>query len=150
MKKKFLLIGLITILLIPFVYSAMDPSISFCEHQGYKWEHKEGYRAGVCIFDNGNECDLLEFYRGTCGQEYRKEFPCRKKGELVFSQFEECCPGLKRFLPPGMIGQSTCQPFFHRLTYNLLFIGFNFWYMILGIIALIAFLIYLLKRRKKE
>lgn len=96
---------------------------------GIKWDNPQHY----CVFDDGNKCQLYDFYDGKCGLEYRKEFPCRNQGKVVFSSFEKCCAGLESYLPYGAAGQSTCQPirssisrFFGKIWYYIWSI-LNFW-----------------------
>lgn len=88
-------------MLILFTFSvsaAMDPVPAYCEHQGYLFEYGQDENNeyySFCIFDENNKCDANEFYKGKCGLEYTKEIPCRQEGEMLFSQFEECCEGLE-------------------------------------------------------
>jgi putative hemolysin len=46
-----------------------NPASVFCEEQGGKTEIRtdaEGGQYGVCIFEDGSECDEWAFYRGEC------------------------------------------------------------------------------------
>ena len=43
-----------------------DPSAVYCSELGYQYQRKEG----VCIFDDGVECDSWDFLKGKCGQNY--------------------------------------------------------------------------------
>lgn len=81
------------VFLAVIVSAAMNPGRAFCEHQGYTYETSE--ESIYCVFNDGNKCNIHEFERETCGKEYKKDFPCRKEGEFIFSQFEECCEGLE-------------------------------------------------------
>lgn len=101
------------VLLVTNVFAAMEPSRPFCEHQGYTFEKLgEGteLKDFYCVFDDENKCVAWDFYEGKCGVEYKKEIPCRKEGELLFSQFEECCEGLESSYGwwNRVIGQPTC------------------------------------------
>jgi putative hemolysin len=47
-----------------------NPAAVYCIEQGYKNEIRtdaEGNQYGVCIMDDGTECDEWVFYRGECG-----------------------------------------------------------------------------------
>jgi len=47
-----------------------NPAAVYCVEQGYKNEIRtdaEGNQYGVCIMDDGTECDEWAFYRGECG-----------------------------------------------------------------------------------
>lgn len=139
MKLKYIIITLGILLSLSFISAAMDPAPAYCEHMGY--ELQENYS---CSFGDGNSCGLRDFYMGDCGQEYVKEFPCRKQGEAVF-HFEECCGTLKPYLTTGFVGQTTCQPLSkiitHELKYNPLY-----WLGTLIVLGIIAYIIY--KRKK--
>jgi hypothetical protein len=46
-----------------------NPASAFCEQQGGKLEirtESEGGQFGVCVFDDGSECEEWAFYRGEC------------------------------------------------------------------------------------
>ena len=141
MKIKVTLIGALIILGLSFISAAMDPSLGYCEHMGYETPNFEN-----CSFGDGNSCPLWDFYKGDCGQEYVKEIPCRKQGEYVFPEFEECCEGLKPYLPTKMLGQTTCQPvskiIISEIKYNPLV-----W---LGIVIVIIVVIYIIYKRRKK
>jgi putative hemolysin len=54
---------------VPDQPSLPNPASVFCEEQGGKTETRtdaEGGQYGVCIFDDGSECDEWDFYRGDC------------------------------------------------------------------------------------
>jgi putative hemolysin len=47
-----------------------NPAAAYCVEQGYKNEMRtnpDGSQYGVCIMDDGTECDEWAFYRGECG-----------------------------------------------------------------------------------
>ncbi len=149
--ERGLVILSLSLLVIPTVLGAMDPVRGFCEHQDYTvdlgfYENDSAYY--FCVFDDENKCDMNEFYRGNCGQEFKKEFQCREEGKIVFSQFEECCKGLKPYLPPDIIGQSSCQPFSKRFVGNLKYISL-YWAVGIAILILIVFIIVRVIRKKK-
>ena len=53
-----------------------NPASVFCRDQGYRLEirtDENGGQFGVCVFDDGGECEEWAFYRQECGQEYLKE-----------------------------------------------------------------------------
>ena len=109
-------IGLGVILLVIFVFTflgmnaaeaAMPPAPFFCERQGYSLMEENGKQ--YCDFGDGNKCEMWEFYRGECGQEYIKgDFPCVEEGQPVFN-FDQCCEGLEPHLKCGYAGQQTCR-----------------------------------------
>jgi len=52
-----------------------NPASVYCEKQGYKIEirkDEDGNEYGMCMFDDGKECDEWKFYRKECGEEYIK------------------------------------------------------------------------------
>ncbi len=89
--------------------SLANPAAVFCQSQGYQYEIREdpeGNQYGVCVFDDGNECEEWAFYRNECGIEYLKENleienqECAKEGErvnrnpLLGPTDKKCCEGL--------------------------------------------------------
>ncbi len=52
-----------------------NPAAEYCIQQGGKLEVRkddQGNEYGVCIFDDGSECDEWAFFRGECGMEHAK------------------------------------------------------------------------------
>jgi putative hemolysin len=45
-----------------------NPASVYCEEQGGTVERidEDGAEHGVCVFDDGSECDEWAFYRGEC------------------------------------------------------------------------------------
>lgn len=46
-----------------------NPAAVYCSEQGAEYEireHEDGGQYGVCIFDDGSECDAWDFFRGDC------------------------------------------------------------------------------------
>lgn len=87
-----------------------NPSAAFCEHQGYayKMEGADGNNAS-CYFNENEKCDAWQFFRGECGVEFLKEFPCVEEGKEVYADFEKCCKGLTSYSSKKVIGgQPTC------------------------------------------
>lgn len=168
MKKKyiFLLAGIIFLTLFAIVLvSATVPAIHFinqypkqyCEHMGYIYE-PGNHTIGNCIFPDNNSCEVRDFFGDSCGQEYKKEFPCRQEGEAVIIQFEECCEGLvpldlaySGIFHPLTIGPPSCikEPnFFAKyLKYSL-----TFWLIVLVVFIVVLILIikHFLKKRKRN
>jgi putative hemolysin len=78
MKTKFALLAWFTILLVVVACSSSkdtsqtglaNPAAVHCEEQGYTHEIRtdaDGNQSGVCIFDDGSECDAWAFFRGEC------------------------------------------------------------------------------------
>ncbi|MBW2995248.1 hypothetical protein KY312_02760 [Candidatus Woesearchaeota archaeon] len=135
MKK--ILLFVLMILLVPSVFSAMDPARGFCEHQDYVVDsgfYENGTAYYFCVFDSENRCDMNDFFRGKCGAEFRKAFRCREEGEIVFSQFEECCNGMKPYLPTGWEGQASCQKFSNRFISEIKHNPF-YWFVIAVIVV---------------
>jgi putative hemolysin len=71
------LVALATMLVLLVACTATDtpetgmpnPAAVYCEEQGYAYEIRtaaDGSQSGVCIFDDGSECDGWAFYRGEC------------------------------------------------------------------------------------
>lgn len=105
---------LISILLIFGAYAAsaaMPPSPSYCEHMGYNYTHVENgsQSEGICQFNENESCEAGEFLEGECGREHVRNISCRTGDEAVFTEFESCCGDMEPYLPPGAIGQPTCQ-----------------------------------------
>jgi len=64
-----------------------NPSAVKCEEDGYIYEIREdedGGQYGVCIFDDGSECDAWSYFRGECGLS----FECKSDDQCVPAQ---CC-----------------------------------------------------------
>ena len=52
-----------------------NPAAGYCKDQGFKYETRkddQGNEYGVCIFDDGTECDAWAYFRGECGQDQAK------------------------------------------------------------------------------
>jgi len=46
-----------------------NPAAVHCTEQGGEYdirEHNDGGQYGVCIFDDGSECDAWDYFRGDC------------------------------------------------------------------------------------
>mgnify|MGYP001566953795 CR=1 FL=1 len=134
---KLLLVCFLLIFSITSVSAAMDPTPAFCEHQGYTLNRS--FDTAQCIFDDGKSCDFREFYQGTCGKEYLRDFQCVPLGEAVFN-FDQCCEGA----PYGpSIGQATCQPLSKHVAGSIIN---PFYWTLLLILLIILALIYSLYR----
>lgn len=49
-----------------------DPSAVYCKEQGYQYKIKtsvSGGQYGVCVFNNGRECDSWKYYDHTCSPD---------------------------------------------------------------------------------
>ncbi len=126
MKSKVLPV-LLAIFLTSTALAAMPPAPNYCEHMGYNYTHVENgsQSEGVCQFNENESCEAGSFLEGECGQEHVKEISCRDEGEAVFTEFESCCGEMKPYLPPGAIGQPTCQPektFVEKISTNIGFL----------------------------
>lgn len=47
-----------------------NPAAAFCQQKGYRDEiitNSDGSQAGVCVFNDGSQCDDWAFLRGECG-----------------------------------------------------------------------------------
>jgi putative hemolysin len=52
-----------------------NPASTYCAEQGYKYEMRKddkGNAYGVCVFDDGAECDAWAYFRGECGTDEAK------------------------------------------------------------------------------
>lgn len=52
-----------------------NPAAVYCGEQGFKYESRKdenGNIVGVCVFDDGSECDAWAYFRGDCGQNKAK------------------------------------------------------------------------------
>ncbi len=52
-----------------------NPAAAYCQDQGFRYETRkddQGNEYGVCIFDDGSECDAWAYFRGECGQGQAK------------------------------------------------------------------------------
>ncbi len=52
-----------------------NPAATYCEDQGFRYESRQdeqGNAYGVCVFDDGTECDAWAYFRGECGQGQAK------------------------------------------------------------------------------
>ncbi len=53
-----------------------NPAAGYCRDQGYRFETRKddvGNEYGVCIFDDGSECNAWAYFRGECGSEKAKK-----------------------------------------------------------------------------
>lgn len=91
MKKEILLL-LFGVILSASVFAIPEPSSSYCEEMGYKYEFSGG--KGTCVFSDGQNCDAAAFYNGSCGRNYRKVLACAAAGQSP-GVARECCEGLK-------------------------------------------------------
>ncbi|MFH1838044.1 MAG: DUF333 domain-containing protein [Candidatus Kuenenbacteria bacterium] len=62
----------------PFIKNPIgmpNPASVYCEKMGYKLELKteENGQYAICIFPDGTKCEERAFFRGECGEKYRKE-----------------------------------------------------------------------------
>ncbi len=147
--KRGLIILILLLIIVPIVGAIAPPAPAFCKDQGYTVDwgfYENGSAYYFCVFNDEDKCDMDEFYKGNCGLEYVKEIPCRKEGEFVFSQFEECCKGLKPYGPS--IGHPTCQPFSKRFVSKLI-CNPLYWFVEIVILILIIFFIIWAIRKKK-
>ncbi len=52
-----------------------NPAAAYCQDQGFRYEIRQddqGNETGICIFDDGSECDAWAYFRGECGQNQAK------------------------------------------------------------------------------
>ncbi len=52
-----------------------NPASVYCKEQGYEEEirtNSDGSQYGMCIFAKGKECEEWAFYRGQCGDTYKR------------------------------------------------------------------------------
>ncbi len=53
-----------------------NPAAVYCQEQGFNYEMRtddQGKAVGVCVFDDGSDCDAWAYYRGECGQDQAKK-----------------------------------------------------------------------------
>ena len=109
MKKTIL--ATLLLLLFPFVsFAAVPPYDFFCEDNGYELSYEADYV--FCVFDDGEKCDVYDFYDGECGEEYKTDpatWECKDEGSYYFAHGDQCCEGLTPFLKPGYSGQPSCK-----------------------------------------
>jgi hypothetical protein len=148
--KKIISVIFAIIFVVPFItFAAKDPMPAYCEHQGYKIDWgtylKNGTGDVFCVFDDTNKCIMSDFYFGSCGSEFKKDFSCRQKDELIFSGFEKCCNGLTSYITPGVLGQPSCQPILKAYIGNIFLNPISWITIVIMIIALVTF--WMLKRK---
>ena len=52
-----------------------NPAATYCSEQGFTYETRkddQGNAYGVCVFDDGTECDAWAYFRGDCGADKAK------------------------------------------------------------------------------
>lgn len=128
--KKIILTLIVTLFLIPFCFAAISPDYKECMQRSYEIVGEQ------CIFPDGSECHIADFNDGSCGQEFMIEDYCVAEGKAVWDS-DKCCKGSKSYLPPGYLGQPTCQPFSKRVLGNLQHNPF-YWALIILVLLLIA------------
>ena len=138
MKKIFVFMIFILLLIIPSILAAMNPDLKECMQRGYETER------GYCIFPDGSNCTIENFNQGICGVEFMIEDYCVKQGEYVWDK-DKCCSGLKPHLV--VIGQATCQPFSVRFIENLKYHPI-YWFGIIIFLILIGYIIYRMKKKR--
>ncbi len=53
-----------------------NPAAAYCQDQGYRYETRkdeQGNEYGICIFDDGSECEEWAYFRGECGADKAKK-----------------------------------------------------------------------------
>ena len=83
----------------------MPPGFKECLQRGYEIKQQD---SNYCVFPDGNKCPLEEFNQGECGAEYMTEDYCVEEGDPVWEE-GKCCSDAEPYLPPGTVGQPTCQ-----------------------------------------
>jgi putative hemolysin len=56
----------------PISSQLANPAATYCIEQGGVYEirdHEDGGQYGVCIFDDGSECDAWSYFRGECAPD---------------------------------------------------------------------------------
>lgn len=91
--RKILAVSLLLVGIVVFSGCTKDniqlpnPAAVKCEEDGYIYEireHENGGQYGVCIFDDGSECNGWAYFRGECGLD----FECKEDDHCVPAQ---CC-----------------------------------------------------------
>jgi putative hemolysin len=81
--KHFLMMPFILFALSPGPLSGPpmpDPAWTYCRFMGYQVEIRKdskGNESGYCLFPDGSECEVWDFFRGKCGRQYSY---CARKG----------------------------------------------------------------------
>lgn len=136
--KRGLIFLFLALLILSTVFAAL-PYPGKCDQIGFKQNITH------CFLPDDSACTLDEFEEGSCGQEYQKDF-CVEKGISVWrNQGFECCGDMEPYLPPEMLGQTSCQDVSDIR-------GFTLWPFILRVVLtlVIVYIIWLvLKRRRK-
>ena len=136
MKWKIFVWVFMLILVSTVSIAAISPVYKECVQRGYEVKDNFDNGTSYCVFPNNSTCSLEEFNSGVCGQEFMTTNYCVGEGVMVWDQ-DMCCAGLRPYLPPNTLGQSTCQPIEHQAPNYLLYL------IILVILAIIISLVYL-------
>jgi len=133
-------------LIIPFEHNGR-----YIEQDGIRLDKSKINRSDAkafCVLNSQITCDSYAFFRGECGQEFRKPLPCVKEGETVFKQFEDCCEGTRPYLRRGTVGQPTCQRLSKGFFTNNI-ISVSTLIGIIIVLVLIALVFFLIIKKKK-
>ena len=137
------LIIIFTIVFASFTSAAMDPRLKECLQRGYEIESASTppYNKN-CVFPDGNKCPLEDFNTGLCGEEYKTEDYCVKKGGPVWDA-DKCCEGTTAYIIPGFMGQKTCQSIsIFEIGYNQIRYNITLWFFT-GLIIILILLVFL-------
>ena len=116
--KKILVISLLLIGIFMFCGCTKNntqlpnPAAVKCEEDGYIYEIREdnsGGQYGVCIFDNGSECNGWAYFRGECGLD----FECGSDDHCVPAQCchpTSCVPISQAHDCSGLMCSQECVP----------------------------------------
>lgn len=115
--------------------AAINPVYKECSQRGY------AISGGECIFPDGTSCPLEEFNSGTCGSAFKTQDYCVRQGQHVWDS-DKCCEGLRPYLPEGVAGQATCEPYFSAAAGDV--------YLAAGILIIILILAYVFAKKKRR
>jgi putative hemolysin len=138
MSDKIMLVGALAALLLaggfaPQLFGSektgmANPASVYCAESGYKTDIRtspNGSQYGSCIFSDGNECEEWAFFRGECGDEYRKpqvpqtEGFCRSDEDCACGthvKTGKCFYGNKRYVNTEKQCPGFCSGFAVNLT----------------------------------
>jgi|TARA_Y100000310_G_C20177292_1_gene576422 hypothetical protein len=146
--KKIFIILLILIAFSTIVNAAMNPDLKECMQRDYEIKASPNHET-ICIFPDNSNCTINDFNLGICGEEFMTKDYCVKEGLPVWDK-NKCCEGTEAYLPPNVMGQSTCRDISisQKISNQFLYQPILSISIILILIIVVFTIFWILKKRK--
>lgn len=87
---------------INIVYAFPNTATIYCQEMGYQIKNND------CVFSDGTDCNLYDFYNSLCGKNYTKELSCAQEGEYALPG-HICCNGLIEIKALNRLENGNCK-----------------------------------------